>query len=457
LPIVLTSGARLGQFNQSRECFNWVFVSKRGGGAVASIGSTGLCWIGHGKNATSFYLGNLHLRLFQEYHNTDVLGEVVGNAIASYLNACDIGHHGVSESFYIKAAEELELFGDPTLRIGAREKNKQLDQPSKIQTGKMHIIYVGGSGAGNYTNIQDAIDAASDGDTIFVYNGTYDENLRINKTLSVVGQSVGGVILRSMGDGIYISADGVEVNNISIISNTTGKNYAGIFCTGSDTRVEEVTISGYDWGMYFDGAKSSIIRKNHIVTNNEYAIYMVNSSDSVIEGNEMDNNWYGLWAEYSHSLAIEQNNFSRNRWYALWLDNSGDSIIENNVFVKNWYSIYLYISGNNMISGNYIRQNEHGPQFVDADNNTFTRNTVEENEHYGISVGCRSSGNVFTDNNIVKNAQNAWDDYGSSWDGNYWSDYIGLKLKILGLIGLPYHVPGGLNQWDRHPRMAPVG
>ena len=36
-----------------------------------------------------------------------------------------------------------------------------------------NTLYVGGSGEGNYTKIQDAIDDASDGDIVFVYNGTY--------------------------------------------------------------------------------------------------------------------------------------------------------------------------------------------------------------------------------------------------------------------------------------------
>jgi len=39
-----------------------------------------------------------------------------------------------------------------------------------------NTLYVGGSGPNNYTRIQDAIDDANDGDTIFVYNGTYYEH-----------------------------------------------------------------------------------------------------------------------------------------------------------------------------------------------------------------------------------------------------------------------------------------
>jgi pectin methylesterase-like acyl-CoA thioesterase len=45
-------------------------------------------------------------------------------------------------------------------------------------------VYVGGSGPGNYTSIQDALDNASTTDTIFVYSGTYTGSVFIRTVMS---------------------------------------------------------------------------------------------------------------------------------------------------------------------------------------------------------------------------------------------------------------------------------
>ena len=52
---------------------------------------------------------------------------------------------------------------------------------------KGDTFYVGGSGPGNYSKIQDAIDNTSDGDTVFVYDDSspYYESLQINTLINL--------------------------------------------------------------------------------------------------------------------------------------------------------------------------------------------------------------------------------------------------------------------------------
>ena len=80
------------------------------------------------------------------------------------------------------------------------------------------ILYVGGSGPGNYTHIQDAIDNATNGDTVYVYNGVYLENVVINKSLNIVGQNKTTTIIDGglNDDVISISADWVSIRELTI-------------------------------------------------------------------------------------------------------------------------------------------------------------------------------------------------------------------------------------------------
>jgi hypothetical protein len=62
-------------------------------------------------------------------------------------------------------------------------------------------IYVGGSGPGNYTSIQNAINQANNGDNIYVYDDSspYYENLYIDKSISLIGENKDSTIID--GDG----------------------------------------------------------------------------------------------------------------------------------------------------------------------------------------------------------------------------------------------------------------
>ena len=58
------------------------------------------------------------------------------------------------------------------------------------------IIYVDDGGA-DYICIQDAIDNAADGDTIYVFNRTYNENIVIDKTIYLIGENRDSTIISS--------------------------------------------------------------------------------------------------------------------------------------------------------------------------------------------------------------------------------------------------------------------
>jgi len=85
-------------------------------------------------------------------------------------------------------------------------------------TGK--TLYVGGNGSGNYSKIQDAIDNASNGDTIFIYNDSspYYENIVVDKSLYLIGENSATTVIDGMkkGNTIWIPTSYVTISNLTI-------------------------------------------------------------------------------------------------------------------------------------------------------------------------------------------------------------------------------------------------
>ena len=94
-------------------------------------------------------------------------------------------------------------------------------------------IYVGGNGPGNYSKIQEAINDSSDDDTVYVYNGTYNENVIVNKSIDLIGEDKNTTKIKGC---VYISADYVIFSNFTLQYEyyysgiSLSSNYSVIMC-----------------------------------------------------------------------------------------------------------------------------------------------------------------------------------------------------------------------------------
>jgi hypothetical protein len=157
-----------------------------------------------------------------------------------------------------------------------------------------NTLYVGGDGPGNYTHIQDAIDDATDGDTIIVYPGIYyEDQVTINKALSIQGAEWATTIIDGSdalltNEGLIriiangdVSFQGFTIRNAGGPSGYGGgdnKLNMGIVasCNSPDITytITANKIIGtqnpnddYDWGFYaISGGKENIIFTDNIVT-----------------------------------------------------------------------------------------------------------------------------------------------------------------------------------------------
>ena len=100
--------------------------------------------------------------------------------------------------------------------------------------GTRATLYVDDSGGQTYRTIQSAVNAANPGDTIFVYPGTYIEQVIINKALSVTGSGVENTLIAGDEDGnvVKITANGVEMSGFTVTGTGSNPTAGSIFLDG---------------------------------------------------------------------------------------------------------------------------------------------------------------------------------------------------------------------------------
>jgi parallel beta-helix repeat protein len=314
------------------------------------------------------------------------------------------------------------------------------------------ILYVGGTGENNYTTIQDAIYNTSSGDTIFVFDDSspYIENLRIYKSINLIGEDKNTTIIDGGGWGnvLFILTDEINIKGFTI---TNGR--CGILVNSHLNIFEDIIIRNNIDGI--DLGKTNNIIKNNYIFENVYGIKLEDSHNNTIKNNIISDNVGAIFISKCDSIEINANNISKNNGGVILMD-SGNTTINSNEIFKNNYGIYLKRSRDNNIIGNDIILNyQFGIWLYNSSFNKIILNNNISKNNQGIKLKNSCYFNHIYQNNFLNNTKNAYDECNNAWDnekyGNYWSDYIEkypeAKKKILKpwMWDTPYKINGGKN------------
>ncbi len=229
------------------------------------------------------------------------------------------------------------------------------------ETASATTLYVGGAGPGNHTTIQEAIDAASPGDTVYVYSGTYEESVWVHKSLSVIGESRDDTIIDANGlsPGVRITANWVNITGFTVTnteSATILPAFLGIELEQANyCRIAGNSIEGNDMGIYAYRSNGTVIDGNLISRNYWWAaISLIESSEATISGNQVVENFDGIWLYRSHSATLAMNNVSDNFGKGIRLTSSNDSIVTGNIMANLRTNLLIEGTDGALVSGNTI-------------------------------------------------------------------------------------------------------
>lgn len=286
-----------------------------------------------------------------------------------------------------------------------------------------------------WNTISKGLKNAEPGDTIKIYNGTYNEQMTIDtKTLELIGQSCdlfgddeNGVLIQGSGnqDVITIKSTGITVDNLIIKQSGTEKS--GINIESDFTIIKDNIIKAGSYGISLSEVEDISIKDNNIINFSKIAIQLSNCDEISISNNQIlgfDNyGESGIKCEQSTNVLVDYNK--------IFTDNSGVGIelfhlskqnnIINNQIENNTWGIKLWWNANdNKITGNIITNSTDDGLFIDfttsvqSSNLKITNNRILNSNNYGLYLFHIRGASI--EHNVIDDSSN---------DGVYceWSNY----------------------------------
>ena len=344
-----------------------------------------------------------------------------------------------------------------------------------------------------YLSIQEAINHAIPGETIYVKTGVYLENIVINKnSLKIVGQNKYTTIIdgQKTGTVVYVKADDIVFEGFTVKNSGNNFTDSGIYIDHSlEAHISDNNVIASNLGIYLYASSNIVLRNNNITTNRyNFGVYGNNLQDyihdidtsNIVDGKPLiywvnkNNRQPPVDAGYiaiinSTNITLQDLTLSRN-WQAILFAYSKNSNIKNVTATKNMDGIWLLNCNFCSVMDNIISDNNWGGiALVNSSHCSVYCNNIKNNVGYGLFLS-DSSDNSFYHNNFINNTNQVWL-FGfnfNNWDGgypkggNFWSNYKCRDEKsghdqnqngTDGICDTPFMIDA--NNIDRYPLIKP--
>ncbi len=326
-------------------------------------------------------------------------------------------------------------------------------------------------------SIKDAINKASEGDTILIYPGLYKEGqIILTKklflkgikfpvldgekkaeilTIRSDGTVVEGLHFRNSGHSSYNDIAALRIadsRSVTIRNNKVDFSYFGIYsqhataciitgnvlnsdakdeissgngihCWKSDSMlITGNDVTGHRDGIYFEFVTNSVIKNNISHQNVRYGLHFMFSNYNSYLSNTFRDNGAGVAVMYSKGIRMFKNTFSDN-WgsaaYGILMKDITDSHVEGNLFIRNTVGVMMEGSNRIIVMKNIFESNGWAMKIqASCMDNTITQNNFKAN-----------SFDMATNGDLVLN----------KFEKNYWDKYEGYDLNRNGIGDVPYH------------------
>jgi len=163
----------------------------------------------------------------------------------------------------------------------------------------------------DYAKIQWAVDNASAGDTIIVRDGTYIENVDVNKSLTIKSENGADSTIvqaaKSWDDVFEVTTNYVNISGFNV-NGSDGYLKAGIYLNYTNhCNISGNNASNNYEGIYLLNSSNNDITNNCASNNGEQGILLYNSNNNTLQDNNALNNDEGIYLYNSSSNNIENN------------------------------------------------------------------------------------------------------------------------------------------------------